>query len=116
MTMQRLGIFGLMTIAATLGCSRIRATPLNFLTSGAPFIVSGTTAVIDNNGPCLVWMGDNGEVFHLFQGLGLDNETFDRVTTPGTRSRLQLGRRNDLTVSCQVGTIVEIQDVLEIIE
>ena len=84
--------------------------------TGTPFILSGTATLLDSNGPCLVWVGDNGVTYHLFQGIGLDNDTFDRVTTPGTQSRLRLATRSDLVVTCQIGTIVEVQDVLEIVD
>ena len=84
--------------------------------SGQPFILKGTTTLLDDEGPCLVWVGDNGMVYHLFQGTQVTNETFDRVTTVGTESRLQLSTRSDLAVSCQVGTIVEVVDVLQIMD
>jgi hypothetical protein len=84
--------------------------------TGDPFILKGTTAVIDNSGPCLVWIGENGITYHLFQGGRLENADFDRITTPGVTSRLELAARSDLTVSCQVGEIVEVQRVLEIVE
>ena len=101
----------LLTTAIIAGCG-----PFSMFSSGAPFIVGGTAAMVENGGPCLVWVGDNGVTYHLFQGLGLDNETFDRITTPGVRSRLQLAVRNDLTVACQMGPTVDVQDVLEVIE
>ena len=104
----------LLTVLLGVGCGF--QLPSSLFSSGAPFILSGTAALADEDGPCLVWLGDNGETYHLFQSLGLDNETFDRITTPGTRSRLQLAERNDLTVTCQMGPIVDVQDVLEVVE
>lgn len=84
--------------------------------TGESFVLKGTAAVVDENGPCLVWYGDNGQTYHLFQTIGVANEDFDRVTTPGVTSRLVLAKRTDLEVSCQVGTIVEVEGVLEIVD
>ena len=81
-----------------------------------PFVVRGTAALVDNSGPCPVWIGENGVTYHLFQDPRLDNETYDWVTTPGITSRLVLSTRDDLELVCQFGTIVEVQDVLEIVE
>lgn len=78
--------------------------------------MSGTTEVIDNGGPCLVWQGQNGVTYHLFQSLLVSNEDFDTITTPGVTSRLLLLPREDLAVACQVGTIVEVEDILEIVQ
>jgi hypothetical protein len=61
-----------------------------------------------------VWIGTNGETYHLFQGGRMENAEYDRITTAGVTSRLELVTRSDLTVSCQVGQIVEVQRVLEI--
>jgi hypothetical protein len=84
--------------------------------TGESFILTGTATIQDNNGPQLVWIGENGFTYHLFQATQLDNDAFDRVTTPGTTSRLQLATRTDLQVVGQVGTVVEVQRVLEIDE
>ena len=83
---------------------------------GTSFVVSGTAAVVDNGGPCLVWIAENGVTYHLFQGVRVENDDFDRVTTPGATSRLEVATRSDLVVACRIGTIVEVQGVLEIIE
>ena len=52
----------------------------------------------------------------MFQSPALDNESFDRITTPGVTSRLEIATRDDLEVACLIGTVVEVQDVLEIVE
>ncbi len=83
---------------------------------GEPFIVRGTAAVADNGGPCLVWYADNGITYHLFQGSRIANADFDHITTPGVTSRLEIATRNDLEVACQLGTIVEVQSILEVAE
>ncbi len=102
---------------ATGGCTvNIPGNNTTLFATGESFILRGTTAVIDNSGPCLVWIGENGITYHLFQGGRLENADFDRITTPGVTSRLELAARSDLTVSCQVGEIVEVQRVLEIVE
>ncbi|MDD5171021.1 MAG: hypothetical protein PHN75_19550 [Syntrophales bacterium] len=98
------------------GCSVNLSIPEGLLSSGSPFVISGTATLADNNGPCLIWIGENGIIYHLFQGLSVENETFDRITTPGVTSRLLLAERTDLEVTCLMGTIVEVQDVLEIVE
>lgn len=106
----------LFTIAAG-GCITVDIPEeVSLLSAGSPFVVSGTAALIDNEGPCLVWIGENGITYHLFQDPLVDNETFDRITTPGVTSRLEIATRTDLELACQIGTIVEVQDVLEIVE
>ncbi|HNQ21475.1 MAG TPA: hypothetical protein PKK06_00090 [Phycisphaerae bacterium] len=85
-------------------------------TGGSPFIVKGTAALINNDGPCLVWLAENGVTYHLFQGTQVDNASFDQVTTPGVTSRLQIATRTDIPVACQIGTVAEVYDVLEIEE
>lgn len=78
------------------------------------FVMKGTSAIVDNDGPCLVWYGQNGLTYHLFQSPRVDNATYDRVVTPGVTSRLELAKRNDLHVACELGSILEVQNVLEI--
>lgn len=80
------------------------------------FVVRGTAAIADNNGPCPVWFGDNGVAYHLFQSPRLDNDVFDRVTTEGTTSRLVLSLRSDLELDCAFGRTAQVIDVLEIVE
>ncbi len=105
---------------APLACVEIGppelTVPIDFtlLGGGSQFVIGGTAAIVDDGGPCPVWIGDNGIVYHLFQDPILDNETFDRVTAPGTTSRLVLVIRGDLELACRFGTIAEVQDVLEI--
>ena len=79
-------------------------------------MVKGTSVVLDHKGPCLAWLGDNGITYHLFQNPRVENAVFDHITTPGVTSRLQLSTRNDLQVACQIGTIVEVLNVLEVVE
>ena len=81
---------------------------------GEPFIISGTAAVEDRDGPCRAWLGENGVTYHLFQGARVANDEFDRVRTEGVTSRLEIAIRTDLQLDCQYGTIVEVQRVLEI--
>ena len=106
----------LSVLILTWSCSVSFSIPEGLLASGSPFVVSGTSTLVDNNGPCLVWIGENGITYHLFQGSTVENETFDRISTPGVTSRLLLSKRTDLEVSCLMGTIVEVEDVLEILE
>lgn len=82
---------------------------------GSPFVVSGTAALVDTpEGPCRVWVGENGISYHLFQSVRLENDTFDQVISEGTASRLVLARRNDIALACSFGTVVEVRNVLEI--
>jgi hypothetical protein len=111
-TRVRLGVLLLLTLA--LGSCTLE-TPDLFV-RGEPYILSGTAAVIDRGGPCPVWLGENGTTYHLFQGGRVANEDFDRVRTPGVTSRLEIATRSDLYVDCQVGTIVEVERILEIVE
>ncbi|MCO6438448.1 MAG: hypothetical protein J5J06_15265 [Phycisphaerae bacterium] len=102
---------------ALAGCVDVNVPDsFSLLPVGTSFIMRGTSAVVDDptGQPCLVWIGENGVTYYLFQDARLENETFDRITTPGTTSRLQLATRSDLEASCQIGTIVEVEDVLEI--
>ncbi|MCB9850370.1 MAG: hypothetical protein H6817_06660 [Phycisphaerales bacterium] len=83
---------------------------------GTAFVVSGTADLVDTeDGACPVWLGDNGVTYHLFQNPRVDNADYDQITTPGVTSRLELATRTDLVIDCQVGTIVEVQNVLEIV-
>ncbi len=81
---------------------------------GEPFILSGTAAVEDRDGPCRAWLGENGVTYHLFQGARVANDEFDRVRAEGVTSRLEIAIRTDLQLDCQYGTIAEVQRVLEI--
>lgn len=83
---------------------------------GEPFVIKGTAALADENGPCIVWHGQNGVAYQLFQGPSVPNEDYDRVVTPGVSSRLVIAKRTDLVTVCEVGTIVEVQRILEIVE
>jgi hypothetical protein len=105
----------ILAVAYGLGCTVEVSLPNSLLPVGSSFVVKGTAAIVDSNGPCLAWIGQNGVTYHLFQDPSVDNETFDRITTPGVTSRLELRTRSDLEVSCQTGVIVEVVDVLEIV-
>ncbi len=84
--------------------------------TGESYIVKGTATVVDDNGPCPVWIGQNGITYQLFQGGRLENADFDRITTQGVTSRLEIVTRSDIAVACQAGQVVEVQRVLEIVE
>ena len=103
-----------MALLAAAGCIEVSLDGL--LPAGSPFVVRGTATILDNDGPCPAWIGENGVTYHLFQDPFLDNATFDRITTPGTTSRLLLVTRDDLVLGCQLGTIVEVEDVLEVVD
>lgn len=98
------------------GCIDLAETQQSLLPTGTPFVVSGVATVINLEGPCPVWIGDNGVTYHLFQDPLLDSDSFDLVNSSGVRSRLVIATRSDLVVACQAGTIVEVQEVLEILE
>lgn len=106
-----LAMFGLVLVMC--GCG-LELGEADLLPRGTPFVLRGTAAVTENGGPCLVWRGDNGQTYHLFQYPTLENEAFDQITEPGVTSRLVLATRTDLTLDCQTGVIVEVQDVLDI--
>jgi hypothetical protein len=86
----------------------------SLLPVGTPFVVKGTATVLSAEGPCPAWIGTNGVTYHLFQNPLLENEVFDQVVQPGVTSRLVLATRSDLELACQVGTLVEVREVLEI--
>jgi hypothetical protein len=114
---RKLAVLSVLAAAAVVGCIQIRIPGEETLfVTGTPFVLSGTASVENQVGPCLIWTGENGITYHLFQGVDLPSADFDRVTTPGTTSRLELSTRADLEVSCEGGTIVEVERVLEIVE
>jgi hypothetical protein len=86
------------------------------LVVGTPFAVQGTMTVSNRDAACLIWMGDNGETFYLYQDPLLDNSTFDQITTPGVTSRLVVVTRSDLTSPCTVDEVVQVEEVLEIVQ
>ena len=117
MTTRTLRTCAFLPVVYLAGCIDLALNaPDTLLPIGTAFVVKGTTAVIDNGGPCLDWNAENGVTYHLFQDPRVENETFDRVTTPGVTSRLEIAIRNDLEIVCQIGPIVEVQDVLEIVD
>lgn len=105
------GLLGFIVFAS--GCG-VNLDEADLVPRGTAFVLRGTAAVVDNGGPCLIWRGDNGQNYHLFQHPTLANDAFDEVTTPGVTSRLVLATRTDLSLDCQSGTIVEVQDVLDV--
>ena len=110
-------VLGLTLLAVAAGCTvSFDLLPDSLVSAGTPFVVRGTAAVVDSNGACLIWIGENGVTYHLFQDPRVENETFDRVITPGVTSRLQIAIRTDLVLACQIGTIAEVRNVLEIVE
>jgi len=107
----------LIVVLSLAGCSfNVQVLPENLVSTGTPFVVSGTSVVLDENGPCLGWIADNGITYHLFQTSRIDNDVFDRITTPGVRSRLEIAVRTDLELACQVGELAEVRNVLEIVD
>ena len=106
-----LGIMG----GAVAGCVDI-VLPENvsLIDVGSPFVMKGSAVLLDDDGPCLAWLGDDGNTYHLIQVQTMENELFDELIVPGTRSRLVLARRRDLTVQCQMGVVAEVQNVLEL--
>jgi hypothetical protein len=107
---------GIAAAAALSGCGALEDLTQGVIVRGEPFIISGTSGVYEyEGGICRVWYADNGASYHLFQGARVTNDEFDRVTTPGVRSRLEIAPRNDLYLKCARGQLVEVQLVLEIV-
>ena len=109
---------GLLMVVPFLACIQVDVGPLipSLSTTGSSFIVKGTAGTAEGeNGSCLAWYADNGVIYHLFQTSGVSNQDFDRITTPGVTSRLEIALRTDLEVACNVGTTVQVQQVLEIV-
>ncbi|NOX57377.1 MAG: hypothetical protein GXP29_00775 [Planctomycetes bacterium] len=117
MGIYRRRVLPLLAILIVSGCTfNLDLGAETLFPEGSAFVLSGTTDIIDtDDGQCNVWIGENGVAYHLFQSPRIDNGDFDRITTPGVTSRLEVATRNDLVVSCQVGTIVTVEDVLEIV-
>lgn len=112
-------LLGLQVLALgfVAGCSIQIPSAQSLFPIGTPFVLKGTSTLSQSlSGPCPVWIGDNGIAYYLFQDTRLDNELFDRVTTPGVTSRLKLVVRTDLEATCHNGPFVEVLDVLEIVE
>ncbi len=109
-------VFAVVMGGAVAGCAEI-ALPENvsLINIGSPFVMKGSAVLLDDDGPCLAWLGDDGNTYHLIQVQTMENELFDELIAPGTRSRLVLAKRSDLTVACQVGIVAEVQNVLEVI-
>jgi hypothetical protein len=105
----------LLVVAPTACTINATLLPDNLVSTGTSFVVKGTMTLQAGQGPCLVWMGDNGIAYHLFQTPSVENATFDHINTPGVTSRLQIATRDDIPVACQVGTVVEVLNVLEVI-
>lgn len=115
----RLGwVVAVLSVASvTTGCGDLSAATDSFFVRGEPFVISGSFALVETaDGTCPVWFGDNGATYHLFQAARVPNEDFDAATTPGARSRLEIAPRNDLFLACEVGIIVEVQRVLEVVD
>ncbi len=108
---------GVLLAAAAIGCTfNLDLGADTLFPTGTTFVVKGTAEVIGSEfGACPVWLGNNGVTYHLFQDPRVSNEDFDEITTPGVTSRLELATRSDLEVDCQVGTIVEVKSVLEVV-
>ena len=66
------------------------------------------------NGDCLVWQADNGQSYYLYQNALLENNSFDRINTPGVTSRLVIAIRNDLPAGCRADNVAEVNQVLEV--
>lgn len=119
MTGKKLNCLGLVSAVilggAVVGCVDI-VLPENvsLINIGSPFVMKGSAVLVDDDGPCLAWLGDDGNTYHLIQVQTMENELFDVLIAPGTRSRLVLAKRDDLTVACQMGIVAEVQNVLEV--
>ncbi len=102
---------------ASLGCTiNLDLGTDSLFPEGSAFVVSGTAELANVDGaPCNVWIGENGAIYHLFQSPQVDNGDFDEITTPGVTSRLLIATRSDLVVDCEIGTTVDVEDVLEIV-
>jgi len=110
---KSLGYLVLAVGVAIVGCTvAVPSIEIPKILPDDPFAISGVAVDSGSRSSCLEWAADSGIVYHLFQTTALDNETFDSLIVPGTRSRLVLAARSDLQVSCGVGDAV---DVLEVI-
>jgi hypothetical protein len=115
-TTQRMAVT-LVSALTLAGCSvNLDVLPEGLIATGSPFVVSGTSILLENQGPCPAWVADNGITYHLFQSSRVDNDLFDRITTAGVRSRLEIAVRTDLELTCRIGPIVEVRNVLEIVD
>lgn len=80
-----------------------------------PYIVGGVMEVDAETRPCSLFREDSGVTYLLFQGTRMTNEDFDTLFQDGAWVRLEINRRNGLLTNCGGGTIVEVQEVLELI-
>ena len=122
----------LATVGATLGAGLVGVTLFGCIDVAPPeinvpfeltafggtntFVITGTASITDQDGPCPVWLGENGVTYHLFQSPSLANDVFDQVVSVGTTARLVLVVRLDLELTCAFGRTAEVIDVLEIQE
>jgi hypothetical protein len=114
-TSRTIALLACLLLVGLAGCIDLNLNILDTLfPQGAEYVVSGTSAVVDDGGPCRVWFGDDGRTYYLFQTTRLENDLFDEVITPGATARLVISTRSDLEAPCGVDAIVEVQEVLEI--
>jgi hypothetical protein len=83
--------------------------------SGDQFVVRGKMEQSAGRDGCLLFRGDNGARYYLFQHPDFDSDDFDLITVPGTIARLVLVARDDLQTACSGATSVEVLDVLELL-
>lgn len=110
---RRGGMLGLFILLVS-GCINF---PTGLFPESNSFIGVGTyqehSAFLANT--CPAWIDDYNVVYYLFQGPDVSSEDFDKITTLGVRSRLQLRPRTNLQTSCPQGTVVEVEKVIDIL-
>jgi len=103
-------------LALSASCIDVNIPSGEGLFPAASFIVGGVMKLDRQRPLCSEFRGDNGVVYHLFQGPRLTNDEYDQLFEDGSRARLEIQVRGDLDlVGCGLGTNVEIVEVLEFI-
>ena len=106
---------GLLLLIALPGCLDIQLPEFSLLGEG-PIVLQGRMSSTADS-CCPVWEADIGLRFVLFQDSRIPNAAFDSVTTPGTRSRLELDARGDVGEPCSDGAQnAEVVSILEVVE
>ncbi len=98
----------------TAGCIDLPEDSIQAALEG-PYIVGGVMQVNAETRPCSLFLEDSGVPYLLFQGTSMTNEDFDSLFQDGARMRLEINRRSSLLTACEGGTIVEVQEILELI-
>ncbi|MCP4250180.1 MAG: hypothetical protein GY778_24315 [bacterium] len=81
------------------------------------FIIGGNMDLDRQRQACSIFQADNGVSYRLFQGPRLTNDEYDQLFEDGSRARLEIEVRDELSLlGCDLSAVtVEVVEVLEFI-